>query len=254
MTELQQQNQELAQRIDHTKLMFLPDEDETQAIRKLCAEADAFGFFAVCVRPEHIELAKRSLTNSEIRVAAVIDFPLQKVQLADERSQPTIGQASTADKLSETRQALHAGADELDLVMNVGQLKQDLQTGSQKVLAEFQAIREAAGTIPIKAIIEIDLLSPEEILTATDLCVQSGMNMVKTSTGMIEHGQGARLEVIHQIADRLSQLNSAIEIKASGGIKTRTQALLFLAAGVHRIGTSSGPAFFQEQAVAADSY
>ena len=254
MTELQQQNQQLAQKLDHTKLTFSPGEGETQAIRRLCAEADAFGFFAVCVRPEHIELAKRSLSKPEIRVAAVIGFPLQKVQLADELSQPTIGQASTAEKVDETRQALHAGADELDLVMNVGQFKQDLQSGSQKVLAEFQIIREAAGNTPIKTIIEIDLLSPEEILAATNLCVQSGMNMVKTSTGMIEQGQGARLEVIRQIADRLDQLNSPIGIKASGGIKTRSQALSFLAAGVHRIGTSSGPAFFQEQTVVADSY
>jgi deoxyribose-phosphate aldolase len=248
------ENQRLAQHIDHTKLTFGANEDENQAIRQLCQEAKTNGFFAVCVRPRHIALAKGTLQGVPVKVATVIGFPLDKVELQQELAHSTVGQFSTDEKVFETQQSVQAGADELDLVMNVNQLKQDLKTGSQSVRAEFQAIQEAAQGTPIKVIIEIDLLSEAEILLVTELCAQTGMAMVKTSTGMVNGGKGATLEAVRLIADRLKALNSPAGIKASGGIKTRSQALAFLNLGVQRLGTSSGVAILQGETVAPEAY
>jgi deoxyribose-phosphate aldolase len=249
-----QESQRLAQRIDHTKLTFGPAEDENQAIEQLCQEAKTHGFFAVCVRPRHVMLAKHSLQDSPVKVATVIGFPAEKIQLQNELQQPTVGKMPTAEKVLETLQAIRDGVDELDLVMNVEQLKQDLQTGSHLALAELLAVQAAAGGTPIKVIIEIDLLTPQEMLHATELCAHANMAMVKTSTGMVSGGQGATLEAVQRIAAQLKALNSKAGIKASGGIKNREQALAFLALGVQRLGTSSGVTILQNKTVAPDAY
>jgi deoxyribose-phosphate aldolase len=235
----------LAQWIDHTKLTFGADENETVAIQQLCAEARSANFYVVCVRPQHVVLAKSYLSGSAVKVATVIGFPVQKVALTAERQQPTIGSFSTPDKLAEIHQALINGADELDVVINVAALKQDVKDDGQRVLQELQQMVSLAGLVPIKVIIEIDLLSDAEIGQATRWCAQAGAAMVKTSTGMVEGGQGATLPAVQLIADTLRHMNAALGIKASGGIKTREQALAFVRAGVSRIGTSSGLAIVQ---------
>jgi deoxyribose-phosphate aldolase len=238
-------NVRLARAIDHTKLTFAPGEDETQAIPRLCREAREMGFYAVCVRPRHVGLCRELLAGSPVKIAAVIGFPPQKVQMEAEWQWPTIGGFSTAEKLAEIATALQAGADELDLVIHVADLKQDAQDGGCRVPDELRAIRQAAGEHPVKAIIETDLLSPSEIVQATRVCAQAGLAMVKTSTGMIAGGQGATLENIGLIAETLRALNSGLGIKASGGVQTRKQAVAFLDAGACRIGTSSGIAIMQ---------
>jgi len=246
--------QQLAQSIDHTKLTFNANEDEDQAIEQLCTEARENGFFAVCVRPRHIAIARKNLQGSPVKVATVIGFPLDKVNLTQELDNPTIGRIPTEDKVLETRQSVEVGADELDLVMNVSQLKQDLKTGSQQTLTELKAVYEAAAGVPIKVIIETDLLTPAEIQFATQLCAQTGMAMVKTSTGMVTGGQGATLESVKLISEQLKALHSPAGIKASGGIKNRSQAQAFLALGVQRLGTSSGVAILQGETVSPDAY
>jgi deoxyribose-phosphate aldolase len=238
-------NQRLANLIDHTKLMFAADEDETLAIRALCGEARAMGFYGVCVRPKHVPLAKMYLAGSQVKIATVIGFPNQKVKLDSELQQPTIGNSPTGEKQAETRQAIQDGADELDLVINIFDLKQDRKDGGHRVKDELAAVAAAADHHPIKVIIEIDLLSDEDIVQATVWCAETGMAMVKTSTGMVEGGHGATLHAVHLIADTLQRLNTTVGIKASGGLKTRAQALQFADAGVSRLGTSSGVAIIE---------
>lgn len=238
-------NQRLARLIDHTKLTFSADEDETVAIQALCAEAKAKGFYAVCVRPRHVALAKTCLSGSSVKIATVIGFPNHKIKLDREQQQPTVGNIATDHKLAETRQVIQAGADELDLVINVSALKQDRRDGSHRVKDELRAMAAVVGDCPIKVIIEIDLLSDEEIVQATGWCVETGMAMVKTSTGMVEGGHGATLQAVQLIGETLKRLNASVGIKASGGIKTREQAVMFANAGVSRLGTSSGVAILQ---------
>jgi deoxyribose-phosphate aldolase len=242
----QAENQRLARLIDHTKLTFAAGEDEVAAIATLCTEAQAAGFYAVCVRPRHIVLAKAYLAGSPVKVATVIGFPAEKVPLAAELKQPTVGAIATAEKLAEARLAIQAGADELDLVLNVSDLKRDMQDGGHRVADELRAVAAVADGRPIKVIIEIDLLTEAEMVQATAWCAETGMAMVKTSTGMVDGGQGATLQAVQLVSDTLRRLNaSAVGIKASGGIKTHAQALAFAQAGVSRLGTSSGLAIVQ---------
>lgn len=238
--------QRLARSIDHTKLTFAANEEEAAAIEAICREAKEAGFFAVCVRPRHIALAKTCLSGSDVKVATVIGFPDHKVQLSAERQLPTIGKIPLTEKVAETEQAIHSGANELDLVIDVAGLKQDVKSGTHQVRDELMAIANASQGRPIKVIIETDLLEESEIVQVTTWCAETGMAMVKTSTGMVEGGQGATLSAVKLIADTLRHLGtSSVGIKASGGIKTRDQALAFLNAGVNRLGTSSGLAIVQ---------
>lgn len=238
---------QLAQAIDHTKLTFAAGEDEVAAITCLCEEARHHGFFSVCVRPRHVALCKKLLVDSDVKVATVIGFPLEKVSLAPERKSPTVGQVPLSEKVAETRQVVLDGVDELDLVINVAQLKRDVSGGTTGVRDELAGIQEASQGKPIKVIIETDLLSDEEIVRASRWCAELGIFMVKTSTGMVDGGQGATLEAVGLIQKTLREMNAATLIKASGGIKSREQAQSMLSAGANRLGTSSGIAIVQGQ-------
>jgi deoxyribose-phosphate aldolase len=244
---------QLAQAIDHTKLTFSVGEAETEAVIRVCQEARQYGFYAVCVRPRHVALAKSQLQGSSVQVATVIGFPLAKVMLADELKSPTVGDAPLSDKLVEVRQTLADDVDELDLVMNIAAFKHDQRTSGDATRAAFLAIAEAAAGKPIKVILETDLLTPEEIKKATALCAETGMAMVKTSTGMVDGGHGGTLDVVSLIADTLKALGAPLGIKASGGIKTRAQAEALLQLGVSRIGTSSGIAIVEDDTQKADN-
>jgi deoxyribose-phosphate aldolase len=232
----------LAQAIDHTKLTFSAGEDEQRCIAQLCEEAKAYGFFSVCVRPRHVALCRKLLAGSPVKVATVIGFPQAKVQLAAERIAPSVGRVALSEKIAEALQAIQDGADELDWVIDVALLKQWVQNHTSESRAEWEAIQRATAGVPVKVIIEIDLLSDADIEQATRWCAETGMRMVKTSTGMVEGGQGATPEAVDLIRGVLDKLGSATQIKASGGIKTQAQALDFIRRGVSRLGTSSGPA------------
>ncbi|WP_373532675.1 deoxyribose-phosphate aldolase [Vampirovibrio sp.] len=237
---------QLARTIDHTKLTFAVGEDEQAAILQLCEEARQYGFFAVCVRPRHVALCKKHLMDTAVKVATVIGFPLDTVKLEAEKIQPTIGNFPIADKVAEARQAVLDGADELDVVIHVAQLKSDTQTGATEVVRqELKAIQEAASGKPIKVIIETDLLSDAEIMQISHWCAELRVLMVKTCTGMVEGGQGATVKVVSLIQSTLRKTNPKTKIKASGGIKSQEQAQSLLKAGAVRLGTSSGLAIVQ---------
>ncbi len=245
---LKRDRQTLVRAIDHTKLTFAPGEDQEAAIKKLCQEAKDYGFYAVCVRPQHIALSKKELQGSDVKVATVIGFPQEKMDLAAEKQSATVGNPSTMEKLAEVGETLKNGADELDLVLNVALFKREMASGGNlsETLAELHEIQNASQGRPVKVIIETDLLTDEEIARATRACVEAGVAMVKTSTGMLNGGRGATPEGVGIIRRTIDEMKAPTEIKASGGIKNAEQAFHFLEQGVSRLGTSSGIDLVQE--------
>lgn len=244
----------LADYIDHTKLTFKLGEAPEAAIRTLCEEARDNRFFAVCVRPWHVALARQCLSGSNVLVATVIGFPQDKVELSAEQVHPTVGDVPTRNKLAEVAQALADGVDELDLVMNVEALKNDLRRQTHQVLDEFIAVQEASQGRAVKVIIETDLLGEAEMVQAARWCAEAGVAMVKTSTGMVGGGQGATLPNVQLIRRTLDEVpgGKSVGIKASGGVKNAAQARAFVEAGADRLGTSSGVAIVQGGATTGD--
>lgn len=211
-------DKELAKRIDHTLLK--PEAGEA-SIRKLCQEACKFGFKAVCVHPCYVRLCVKQLSGSGVDIATVIGFPL--------------GMNCTEIKALEAKRALTDGANEVDMVINIGALKdKKLDLVLQDILQVVNTSKKFPGTI-VKVIIETALLTKEEKIIACELAVQAGAQYVKTSTGF--GGNGATVEDIVLISETLK---GRAKIKASGGIKTREQAEQLIAAGADRLGTSSG--------------
>ncbi|MEM0951534.1 MAG: deoxyribose-phosphate aldolase [Cyanobacteria bacterium P01_H01_bin.74] len=241
-------NHKLAASIDSTLLTVDPASSEkTQhhQIETLCKSAIHHQFFAVCVRPVHCSLAKKIIQNSLVKLATVIGFPEKKMSLQSAASQ--IGCIPLSKKMAEVEAAMGMGVHELDWVLHQSDLKEALSNKKNEAAnsSEFQAIQALSEKIFIKVIIETDLLSVPEIIKVTQWCSDVGAGMVKTSTGMIEQGQGATSENIRLIAKTLAKLNTTTKIKASGGIKTRDQALLFLNAGASRLGTSNAADLIQ---------
>ena len=206
----------LARMIDHTLLK--PDAVRAE-IEQLCSEALDYGFAGVCVNPSYVQTAVKLLRGSSVNVCTVIGFPL--------------GATSTAAKVFETTQALQDGAQELDMVINVGMLKSnDCSFVRNDIAAVVKAaqIRNAAT----KVILETCLLTDEEIIIVCSLAKDAGADFVKTSTGFSKGGA-----TVHDIALMRKTVGAAMGVKASGGIRTREQALAMIAAGATRIGTSS---------------
>jgi len=201
--------------IDHT---LLAADASVNDIEKLCTEAINYNFYAVCVNSSRVESAHTFLNNSEVKLAATIGFPLG---------------ASTKDsKITEARNAIEDGADEIDMVLNIGYLKDGNYASVQE---EISAVKKAIGNKILKVILETGYLSDEQIKKACELSMKANADFVKTSTGF--GSRGASLEDIH-IMKRV--VGEKLKIKASGGIKNAETAMRFIAAGVHRIGTSSG--------------
>ncbi len=205
----------LAKLIDHTLLK--PNATQADIVR-LCGEAQTYGFYSVCVNPYWVALAKKELAGSGVKVCTVIGFPL--------------GATSTAAKVCETQTALRQGADEVDMVINVGALKSG-DTGS--VLEDIRAVRQSCPGKVLKVIIETFLLTQEEKVAACQLAAQAGADFVKTSTGF--SGGGATAEDV-ALMHRVIPAN--MQVKASGGVRTRADVDTMVAAGATRIGTSGG--------------
>lgn len=211
-------DKELAKRIDHTLLK--PEAGEA-SIRKLCQEACEFGFKAVCVYPCHVQLCVKQLSGSGVDIATVVGFPF--------------GNNYTEIKALEARRALTDGANEVDMVINIGALKdKNLHLVLHDILQVVNISKDFPGSL-VKVIIETALLTKEEKIIACELAVQAGAQYVKTSTGF--GGGGATVEDIVLISETLK---GKARIKASGGIKTREQAEELISAGADRLGTSSG--------------
>ena len=205
---------ELFSHVDHT---LLKADSTPQQIRVLCDEAVRFGTASVCVNGCYVPLAADCLKGTPVKVCAVIGFPL--------------GAMSTAAKVFEARDAVAAGAGELDMVINIGRL----QAGDTAyVLEEIRAVKAAIGTRVLKVIIETCLLTEEEKITMCRLVTESGADFIKTSTGFSTGG--ATFDDVRLFA---AHVGPGVQIKAAGGIRTREDMEEFLRLGATRLGTSS---------------
>lgn len=207
--------------IDHTLLKPVAT---PKAIKQLCAEALENNFYAVCVNSCYVALAKEELKDSDVKIAAVIGFPL--------------GAMSTEAKVCEAQYCIEQGADEIDMVMNLGWLKFE---EFSLVKEEIAIIKQVIGSRKLKVIIETCYLTDEEKKIASMLVVEGMADFVKTSTGF--GSGGATFEDIELISN---VIQNKIKIKASGGIKDKKTALRYLNMGVSRLGTSSGIAIVKE--------
>jgi deoxyribose-phosphate aldolase len=202
--------------IDHTILKPDAKKDEIQA---LCQEAKEFGFYAVCVNPYYVSLCKDLLEGSKVKIATVIGFPLG---------------ANTSDiKALETKKAIDDGADEIDMVINIGALKDgDYGVVRDDIKAVVEAAKDRAR---VKVIIETSLLTDDEKIKACELSLEAGADFVKTSTGFSTGGA-----TVEDVKLMKSVVKDKMEIKASGGVRDFETARKMIEAGARRIGTSSG--------------
>ena len=208
---------------DHTNLKANAKEAD---IIKLCEEAKLYEFYSVCVNGHYVPLAKEQLKDTDVKVSAVVGFPL--------------GMMSTAAKVFETEEVCKAGADEIDMVINVGAMK-DRQF--DMVENEIREIVEAAakyGAI-VKVIMEVCYLTPDEISKAARLAIKAGAAFVKTSTGFGSSNGSP------EVVSRIKKMNgSKIKIKAAGGIRDLATAIKMINRGADRIGSSSSVEIMQE--------
>lgn len=206
---------ELNKYIDHTLLKA----DATSAdIKKICEEAVKYDFKSVCVNSCYTSLVKKSLENSNVLVCTVVGFPL--------------GAMSIKSKAFEANTAIVDGADEIDMVINIGKLKEQDYDYVEK---DIQAVRDATKGKVLKVIIETCLLTDEEKKKACEISVKCGADFVKTSTGFSTGG--AKVEDVKLMKDTVGD---KAMVKASGGIHSREEALSMIENGADRIGASSG--------------
>ena len=207
--------------IDHT---LLKPDTTVEDIKKICEEAKEYNFFSVCINPSYVKLSKELLDGSETKVCTVIGFPL--------------GATTSEVKSYETKDAINNGADEVDMVINIGALK----SGDYDLVKEdIHAVVDAAdGQALVKVIIESALLTSDEIVTASKLSKEAGADFVKTSTGF--NGGGATEEAV---ALMRMTVGEDLGVKASGGIRSREDALKMIEKGATRLGASSGVKIIQ---------
>ena len=206
--------------IDHTNLKPAAQKAD---IEKLCAEARANDFATVCVNPYYIPLAKKLLEGTDVGVAAVIGFPL--------------GMNDTRLKGIEAEMAVDAGATELDMVINVGALKDG---DFDFVRADIKNVIDHAKGRHVKVIIESGLLTDEEIVSAVKCACEAGANYVKTCTGF-----GTGSATAHAVSLMKQNCAEGVLVKASGGIRSYEAAMEMIEAGADRLGTSSGIAIME---------
>ncbi len=214
---------QLNQYIDHTMLKA----DATRAdIEKLCQEAKQHEFASVCINTCFVPLAAKLLEGSEVKVCCVVGFPL--------------GAMSTPAKAFEAQWAVEHGAQEVDMVLNVGAM---ISGEEEIVLRDIEAVVQAAHPKAIvKVILENCLLNDEQKIRACKLCVQAGAEFVKTSTGFSNGGA-----TVEDVALMKRAVDGRAKVKAAGGIRTRQQALAMIEAGADRIGASAGIAICTEE-------
>lgn len=206
---------EINKLIDHTNLSMTATKED---IKKLCEEAIKYKFASVCVNPFYVELASELLEGSNIDITCVVGFPL--------------GANKTITKEYEAIAAIEDGADEIDMVINVGALK---DKDYEYIKHEIETIRDSIDGKILKVIIETCYLTKEEIIKMTEICNETFVNFIKTSTGF--GPKGADIEDVKLMNEHK---NEVLEIKASGGIKCMCGVEKFYEAGATRIGTSNG--------------
>jgi deoxyribose-phosphate aldolase len=213
----------VARVIEHTLLQ--PDATRAQVIQ-LCNEAAQFGFAAVCVQPCWTALAVAHLHLSPVKVASVVGFPH--------------GATLTTAKRLEAIEILRLGADELDMVLNLGALKSGELAGVQSEIRAVVEVAHQAGAL-VKVILETALLSREEKVLACQLALAAGADFVKTSTGFSSAGA-----TVDDVALLRATVKDRAGVKAAGGIRTASDVAAMLAAGADRIGTSSAIGILRE--------
>ena len=201
--------------IDHT---LLKQDASPEQIVKLCEEAKEFDFMSVCVNPAYVPLAAQCLKDSDVKVCTVIGFPL--------------GMNLTKTKVEEAQLAIKEGADEIDMVINVGMLKAGHDDYVEEEIRELKAV---AGSKVLKVIIETCLLTDEEKVRACIASKKAGADFVKTSTGFSTGGATA-----HDVALMRKTVGPEMGVKASGGVRTHEDLMAMVEAGANRIGTSNG--------------
>lgn len=205
----------LSKFIDHT---LLKADASKEAIINLCQEAIQYDFKSVCVNTCNIRLCKKQLEGTGVLTCCVIGFPL--------------GAMSTESKVFETADAITKGADEVDMVINIGRLKDE---DYQYCIDEISRIKKTCGNRTLKVIIETCLLSDEEIVAACDCILKAGADFVKTSTGFSTNG--ATFEAVELIK---KTVGDKCYIKAAGGVRSHEDMIKMIELGANRIGTSSG--------------
>jgi len=212
----------LAKLIDHTLLKSAATRPD---IHRLCQEARTYGFCSVCVNPFWVSYAKELLQGSGVKVCTVIGFPL--------------GANTTAVKAYETADAVKNGADEIDMVLNIGALKNGEY---DTVRQDIEAVRQACPGRTLKVILETSQLTDEEKVKACEICTQAQADFVKTSTGFVGGGATAA-----DVALMRKSIAPNMQVKASGGVRSRADAQAMTAAGATRIGASSGIAIVEDK-------
>ena len=206
---------ELNKYIDHT---LLKADATKKDILKLCEEAKQYNFKSVCVNPSWIPTVQEALKGSEVLTCVVIGFPL--------------GAMTTEVKVFEAKDAVNKGADEVDMVINIGQLKDG---NDAYVTSEIKAIKEAVGDKVLKVIIDTCLLTDEEKERACKVIIESGADFAKTSTGFSTNGA-----TVADVKLMKSVVGEKAKVKAAGGVRTKADMLEMIEAGAERIGTSRG--------------
>ena len=211
--------QTLAGMIDHTLLRADATKEE---INQLCREAQEYGFASVCVNPCYVTRAAGRLRKDPVKVCTVLGFPL--------------GASQTMTKSYEAAMAVCSGADEVDMVMNIGFMKSGLYDDVEQDIDEVaEAVRGHKEGAILKVILETCLLTDEEIIKACEICLNCDVDFVKTSTGFSTGGA-----TVHAVELMKQTVGDKLGIKAAGGIHTTEEALALIAAGATRIGASAG--------------
>lgn len=204
--------------IDHT---LLKPEATQEQVKRICEEAIEHGFASVCVNPCHVSLVSNSLNGNNVKICAVIGFPL--------------GANTTESKVFETKQAIENGAQEIDMVMNIGALKDHRYNLVENDIVNI--VKVAKGKSLVKVIIECCLLTDDEKVKACEIAAQSGADFVKTSTGFSTGGA-----TIQDVMLMRRVVGEKVGVKASGGIRDYDTAITMINAGANRIGASSSVA------------
>lgn len=201
--------------IDHT---VLKADTPLETVKRICDEAMEYGFASVCINPCHVAYCADYLKDSDVNVCTVIGFPL--------------GANTSAVKAFETKDAIANGADEIDMVMNIGALK---DKNYDLVRDDVKAVVEAANGTLVKVISETCLLTEDEIKKACELCVEAKADYVKTSTGFSTRGA-----TIEDVQIMKAAVQGKAKVKAAGGVRTHEDMVKIVEAGADRIGTSAG--------------
>ncbi|MGJ7921888.1 deoxyribose-phosphate aldolase [Neobacillus sp. LXY-4] len=204
--------------IDHTLLMATATSAQ---VIQLCNEAKEYQFASVCIPPNYVSLASSQLAESDVKVCTVIGFPL--------------GYNNTSVKIFEAKKAIAEGAEELDYVLNIAQLKNGNFEAIEVEMQEFAELKKDHPDLIIKVILETCYLTKEEIVQVCRLAKQAGIDFVKTSTGF---GTGGA--TIEDVQLMRQTVGTKIGVKASGGVRTIKDAEVMIKAGANRIGTSNG--------------